>query len=150
MPTSSNHTEVSVYCCHGYTVASSRTLLSDLLLISRSLHSNGSTRYNMFLRNVSWLSPDCTALYPLDLVFGLENGGDVFPWNISWLSPDFTVLCPRDFLFGLEDGGDIFHWHIFCLSPDYVALYLPDDGGWYVPSKRRLALPEYTALYPRR
>jgi hypothetical protein len=30
MPTSSNHTEVSVHCCHGkHNVASSRTLLSD-------------------------------------------------------------------------------------------------------------------------
>jgi hypothetical protein len=32
MPTSSNHTEVSVHCCNGnHTVASSQTLLSDLI-----------------------------------------------------------------------------------------------------------------------
>jgi hypothetical protein len=38
MPTSSNHTEVSVHCCHDkHTVASSRTLLSDLV------HHNGTT-----------------------------------------------------------------------------------------------------------
>jgi hypothetical protein len=38
--TSSNHTEVSVHCCHGkHTVASSRTLLSDLVYLSKTPHS---------------------------------------------------------------------------------------------------------------
>jgi hypothetical protein len=40
MPTSSNHTEVSVHCCHGkHKVASSRTLLSDLVLSASCLCS---------------------------------------------------------------------------------------------------------------
>jgi hypothetical protein len=101
-----------LYCCMRIRCRgmflTSRCLETALvyLLISRSLHSNGSTRYYIFLRNVGWLSPDSTALYLLDLVFSLEDSGVMVPWNISWLPSDFTLLCPLDSLFGLEDGGE--------------------------------------------
>jgi hypothetical protein len=48
---SSNHTEVSVHCCHGkHTVVSSRTLLLDLIYYSNLLHQD----YSGVSRNHCW------------------------------------------------------------------------------------------------
>jgi hypothetical protein len=60
MPTSSNHTEVSVHCCQSkHTVASSRTLFSDLIILVVKLERGRvKDSIKMNIRETGWCGTD--------------------------------------------------------------------------------------------